>query len=54
MAKTTKKRNPNDATLRNVRAMRKELDLLRKQLVALRAKVAALYRPSRFALFDRR
>jgi hypothetical protein len=33
-----KKRNPQDATLRNIRALKKQLDALRLKIQVLRAK----------------
>ena len=44
MAKA-KKRNPQDATLRNVRAARKEIRELREAMKALEARVDALQKP---------
>ena len=42
MAKTPKKRNPTDSTLRNVRAMRKEIGSLKERLRLIAKRVAAL------------
>jgi cell division protein FtsB len=44
MAKTTKKRNPQDATLRNVRALKTRVAAQRDQVRELKRRVATLER----------
>lgn len=42
MAKKAKKRNPQDTTLRNVRAIRKDVNMLGRAILTLKDRVAAL------------
>ena len=40
----TKKRNPTDATLRNIRALKKQVAALRQRINALRVDVRTLFK----------
>ena len=47
MATNARKRNPQDATLRNVRALQKRVDTQRDQIRELRRRVTSLERARR-------